>query len=114
MTPERNYEDRKVPVMIIKELMESSGSSANQVPNYPKVSAFSVKGGQREQKIVDMNRLRIMRNIDPKAQPPHVHIPNAGQESAAETEEVVHMTPCEYEQLLDKYEEVEDLTCAIC
>jgi hypothetical protein len=48
MTPERNYEDRKVPVMIIKELMESSGSSANQVPNYPKVSAFSVKGGQRE------------------------------------------------------------------
>jgi hypothetical protein len=55
-----------------------------------------------------------MRNIDPKAQPPHVHIPNVGQESAAETEEVVHMTPCEYEQLLDKYEEVEDLTCAIC
>lgn len=55
-----------------------------------------------------------MRNIDPKVQPPRVHISNADEESAAETEEVVHMTPWEYEQLLEKYEEVEDLTCAIC
>ena len=105
MTPERNCEGRQIPVMDIKEFMDQSASLSQT-----KEERF-IKAQIREQKIVHMNKLSIIEDFDCKDK--QTITSNNDAQSNADFEEI-SMTQAEYEQLLDKYEEIEDLTCAIC